>query len=161
MSTNIHIYIHHTLWNWLLITVRKGIFSLTQIGLNHNREKWNIGISIFINYIYVLIGGKLLLQCYVCFCHTTTRISHDFILLYISLPSIFPPLTHPTPRSWQNARLGSLCYFFSIYFPDNIVGHPGLELCSTESALSYFGFENPSKCDKNRHLYVAFRYNCF
>ena len=94
----IHTYIHHTLCNWLLITVRKGILSLTQIGLNHNREKWNIGISIFINNIYVLIGGKFLLQCCVCFCHTTTRISHDFILLYISLPSIFPSLTHPTPH---------------------------------------------------------------
>ena len=94
--TKIHTYIH-TLWNWLLIPVRKGILSLSQIGLNHNIEEWNIGISIFVNYIYFLTGGKLLLQWYVCFCHTTTWISNK--CTYISIPSwafpqhpIIPPL---------------------------------------------------------------------
>ena len=51
------------------------------------------------------------LQCWVGFCLTATRISHNYMFEYIPTLLNLPPTTpHPTPKLSQNTRPGSLYY---------------------------------------------------
>lgn len=53
----------------------------------------------------------------------------------------------------------ALVFFFSFHFPDNTVGHPGLEHCSRVKVLRVtLDLKIPvSVIESDRHFYVVFR----
>ena len=70
--------------------------------------------SIILTLILIKIQYLKNFLCYVCFCHTIMRISHNYTYISSLLSQPPFPSSHPS-RPSQSARLGSLCYIATSY----------------------------------------------
>ena len=93
-------------------------------------------------FLYFFNWRKLTLQCWVGFCHTTMRISHNYTYIpsLLSLPPLPPSLTsRPSQSTW----LGSLCFtatshqLFILHMIVYIYINPTFSICPTLSFPHY------------------------